>query len=491
MKQFQSLIGLLFGFLSISYGQGVSIQSGSHLVVNGNAAVVINDGSFINNGTFNSGAGSLYMKGSAPTTNSKIQASNISTFNHIVIDKTANGVQLDNSINVNGNLDMQGGTLDLNGQTLSFYFDGTILNETEDNRIWGDSGTIFKAGLLNMPSNVDLANMGLQISASQNLNVVYVRRIHGSQMINGSPSATRQYKVQYFVAGLSMDYQMKYFNAELNGINEDYLQSWQYQTDWKQQVANAIDTTTNIVQVNGLTEKDTLWALSAGMLQLSPKTLLSGAYDTGGAMKDDLRTASVIPTTEPYTALGYTMVNCPCDSTTQAVLDVTGTDAIVDWVLVELRLKTNRDSILQSVTGLLQKDGDVVDVDGLSPLKIPNLATDSFYIAVKHRNHLGIITSAFQAMSPVASTYDFTTSLSNTQGGTTGVKDLGDGFYAMYSGDVDRNGQVQNTDASLLILKLGTSGYLPEDLDMNSQVQNTDLTNKLRPHLGTGVQFNN
>ncbi len=412
MKPLSLTFGLLCLFISLLSGQGLTIEDGSHLVVSGDAAIVVNDGSFINDGTYNSGGGSLYMKGSAPTTNSKIKASNVSNFNHVVIDKTANGVQLENSISVYGNMDMQSGTLDLNGNTLSLYFDGIILNETEDNRIWGDSGTIFKADLLNQPTNADIGNLGLQISSGQNLNVVYVRRHHGSQLINGTPSATRRYEVEYFVSGLTMDYNMKYFDAELNGIDEAYLQSWRYANGWQQRNADAIDTMANLVQITGASEVDTLWAFAPGKLELAAKVLLEGNYASGGLMTDNLRSKGLIPVTEPYTGLGYAHVGSGGETIDPAVLTVTGDNAIVDWLFLEVRNNTDSTTVAQTMVGLLQKDGDIVGLDGVSPLQIPNLSVGDYYLAIRHRNHLAIRSANKLALSPTVNNYDFSSSLS-------------------------------------------------------------------------------
>jgi hypothetical protein len=66
---------------------------------------------------------------------------------------------------------------------------------------------------------------------------------------------------------------------------------------------------------------------------------------------------------------------------------------------------------------------------------------------------------------------------------------MGENVYAMFSGDFDSNGQVQNSDASDVILLLGSSGYSPADMDMNGQVQNTDINNIITPNTGNGEQF--
>ncbi|MBK9629235.1 MAG: hypothetical protein IPO56_16475 [Flavobacteriales bacterium] len=75
---------------------------------------------------------------------------------------------------------------------------------------------------------------------------------------------------------------------------------------------------------------------------VSAKVFLQGAYDTNtGLMRDDLRSAGLIPLQEPYTALGYEMNGIPMaggDVIDPSVLEVTGPDAIVDWVILELRV---------------------------------------------------------------------------------------------------------------------------------------------------------
>ena len=55
---------ILFLSLNGLKGQGLLINTGSHLVANRNVSIVINDGNFTNNGGFNSGGtGTVYMKG--------------------------------------------------------------------------------------------------------------------------------------------------------------------------------------------------------------------------------------------------------------------------------------------------------------------------------------------------------------------------------------------------------------------------------------------
>ncbi len=118
---------------------------------------------------------------------------------------------------------------------------------------------------------------------------------------------------------------------------------------------------------------------------------LEGPYNiVQNLMNDDLRQKGYIPLVEPYSAATIFQHNGN-EETTQAVLNQTGVNAIVDWVLVELRSKTNSSQVLASRAALIQRDGDVVDVDGISAVSFP-LSADEYYVALRHRNHLGVMT---------------------------------------------------------------------------------------------------
>jgi len=124
------------------------------------------------------------------------------------------------------------------------------------------------------------------------------------------------------------------------------------------------------------------------------RTALAGALPSGTLMNDQLRTAGLVPTTEPYTGLGYSYVGTPSgQSIHTSLLGTTGNDAVVDWVVVEFRSADDPANILHSRPALLQRDGDVVDIDGTDIINSP-LAPASYHVAVRHRNHLGVMTAS-------------------------------------------------------------------------------------------------
>ncbi len=217
-------------------------------------------------------------------------------------------------------------------------------------------------------------------------------------------------------------------------------------------------------------------------IKLSPVVFLQGPLVTSGTaiMDDSLRSSDLIPTTSPYADA------ITCES---SVFNVSGSDAIVDWVWVTLRDKNDYKTILSSQSALLQADGDIVDTDGTSELVI-DLPIDSYYIAVNHRNHLGIMSATTYALNTTGVTMvNLSNSLSSIYGTANSVIDMGNGIYAMISGDFDENGQIQNTDANSVIQLLGVSGYYKADVNMNGQVQNSDVNNLVKPNIGKGEQF--
>ncbi|MEM9931473.1 MAG: hypothetical protein AAF840_16810, partial [Bacteroidota bacterium] len=119
--------------------------------------------------------------------------------------------------------------------------------------------------------------------------------------------------------------------------------------------------------------------------QLSIKAFLSGPFDpTTGLMRDDLRALGLVPIVDPYG--NFSVV------ATSAVLEVTGPDAIVDWVQLELRNAADPTQIEHVKSVLLQRDGDVVDWDGVSPVTFVGVPAGNYHVAIKHRNHLAMMT---------------------------------------------------------------------------------------------------
>ncbi len=229
---------------------------------------------------------------------------------------------------------------------------------------------------------------------------------------------------------------------------------------------------------------------------VSARAMLEGPYSsTTGLMNDALRSLGTFPLTDPYPGLGYTHVGGGNDAAIDpAVLTTAGNDAIVDWVLLELRDANTPATVVSSRSALIQRDGDVVEPDGVSPVSFP-MPTGSYHLAVRHRNHLGCMTAGQLALSPTSTTVDLTT-LATPTFGTNARKASGGAFdrQLLWAGDVSYNGQVKyaggGNDRDPILVRIGgnvptntVNGYFPEDVNLNGQVKYAGSANDRDPIL--------
>ncbi len=121
-------------------------------------------------------------------------------------------------------------------------------------------------------------------------------------------------------------------------------------------------------------------------IRVAPKVFLQGAFNTTDM---NLGLGTMMPSMEPYTGLGYTHVGGGGETVSLSVINSSN---VIDWVVVELRDKNNPATVLATRSALLLQDGSVVNhLDGTSAVEIP-VAADDYYIAIRHRNHLGVMT---------------------------------------------------------------------------------------------------
>jgi len=220
-------------------------------------------------------------------------------------------------------------------------------------------------------------------------------------------------------------------------------------------------------------------------VDLGLKVFLEGpatSQSTPGLMNDNLRITGAIPTTSPYADA----ISCE-----PSVFNVVGADAMVDWIWLELRDENDSNIILSNRSALLQRDGDVVESDGITPIGF-NVPAGNYFISIAHRNHLGILSAQPVSLSfSNTPNLDFTNDIGAVFGGNNAIATLPNGDLALYSGDFDGDGQIQNSDRLIVESLRGVSGYSNADIDGNGEVQNTDINISLIPNLGKGVQFMN
>ncbi|OPX61174.1 MAG: hypothetical protein A4E25_00036 [Methanobacterium sp. PtaB.Bin024] len=178
------------------------------------------------------------------------------------------------------------------------------------------------------------------------------------------------------------------------------------------------------------------------------------------------------------TAYGYTAI---------AVAGIPNSD-IVDWVLVELRTGTASNTKAAERAAFLKSDGTIVDTDGTSPVTFSGLSVGNYYVVVRHRNHLAIMTATTIPLSSSSSLYNFTTAQSQAYG-TDAMKVLSGGTYGMNTGDGNQDGFVTSTDFNVFNPKFtsAASGYEYPDWNLDGFVTSTDF-NFFNPNFTTAKQ---
>lgn len=184
-------------------------------------------------------------------------------------------------------------------------------------------------------------------------------------------------------------------------------------------------------------------AVACPGLAIKAKTVLHGALlgSNSSLMRDDLRKNGLIPIQEPYTGLiGFEHVGTSGGETIkEGLLDIEGPDAIVDWVLLELRSRIDKDIVAATAVGLVQRDGDIISNKGDSLIVFPSAISNKYYISVNHRNHICMSSATtYELSKDTVPVIDFT----KTE--TTGIEQgtILENQNTMWSGDLNQDNRV-------------------------------------------------
>ncbi len=243
--------------------------------------------------------------------------------------------------------------------------------------------------------------------------------------------------------------------------------------------------------------------ISLDFMRFYAKVALEGAFKLDLAnnliMKKDLADSSRIPITPPPVYPYILDPNRAFISNTQFPADA------VDWVVLEYRNDDfNPDPNKRYFkTCILKQDGSLVDVDGITPVTLSKSSTQgldttgatSYYVAIRHRNHLTIMSESPLTLSrdQISAVYDFTNA-SFVSGGTNSVKPMGrdlDGnlIFAAYGGNlvspnVTRNevlngilgiDEINSLDYEPLWDFTDFEGYIDADFEMSGYVNSKDF----------------
>ncbi len=164
-----------------------------------------------------------------------------------------------------------------------------------------------------------------------------------------------------------------------------------------------------------------------------------------------------------YAAVGGNIMNPVLANQTGS-----GFFANVEEIQVELHHPTTL-ALVSSVTGTLYTDGNI-------QVGFPATTPGQYYIVVKGNNFIETWSATPQTLGAVPLSYDFTSAASQAFGNN--MKEVRPGVWAFYSGDINQDGNVDNSDYTLWETDSNNFAFGPFATDLNGDgnVDNSDYT---------------
>jgi len=216
--------------------------------------------------------------------------------------------------------------------------------------------------------------------------------------------------------------------------------------------------------IQGITSQDGQIIIGFGHAYASASCYLQGAFSAGGM------TASLneyLPLSSPYPLDPIQVSNMPAD--------------VVDWVLAELRVSPTGTALLSQAMWL-HTDGSLTSPEKPFMLFMDTAAQD-YFLAIKHRNHLPLISSVPVSFvnSGTPNTLDLS-ELPNIYDPAT-VTELSSGRFAMKAGEANGDGVINHSDRNQhWRMQAGRQGYLSADFNLDGKVFPDDLNAFWRPN---------
>jgi len=222
-----------------------------------------------------------------------------------------------------------------------------------------------------------------------------------------------------------------YFN--LNSTNNSYLWTPGLQTTASIDVNEEGVYSVNLIDTNGCNSSASVQVNDTCINSVNVKVFIEGFYLGNGVMNSTL----------------------------------VGQPTLCDSITIELHDATFPYSMEHATKS-------VIDIYGGGKFKFPLVTPGQYFIVIKHRNALETWSSNAVEITSYTSSYDFTDAGSKSYGNN--VKDLQDGSFGIYSGDVNQDGAIDSTDFDLIENFTGNfiSGYSVYDLTGDNLLESAD-----------------
>ncbi len=221
--------------------------------------------------------------------------------------------------------------------------------------------------------------------------------------------------------------------------------------------------------------------------RVATRIFLEGAYrSASGTMSTALLQQDRLPLTQPYQGAPF---NYDGDEAVNAV-----PAGVVDWVLLELRSELPDFTLVAQRAAFVTAQGNVVDLDGSSAVSFENLPGGTYYLVVRHRNHLAVMSATALNFQPGATVnYDFTDAMGRAYSeGADPMKELAPGVYGLIAGDGDASGVVDVLDRENVWLPQNGTAYSYQkygDFNLDGGIDALELNGYWIPNQGRVAQL--
>ena len=364
------------------------------------------------------------------------------------------GIVFSNAAQVNGNLTLTTGLVDIGNTNFTFGSSSLVLGTTSTtnmiiatttgqvNKLWASTGTFtFPVGENGLTASY------LPVSLSINSGVFAPGAVTGINVVNtmyNDPAITGAYLNRYWnisqtgISSFNSDFVLQYLASDVTGT-ESKISTLRV-TPLPITTFGVVNTSTHQLSANGLTSFGTFTGgISQDKTLNLSSIMLEGLYNGGGTMR------------QAQDAVGN---KWPA--------------GVADHITVELHDATSYATIIYSVTDV------PLSTTGTATLIVPGTYSGSYYISIKHRNSLETTTST--AVSFAAGIVNQSYALpANVFGGN--LVQMIDLSYAIYGGDVNHDGIIDGGDFAPVdnLVSLFSSGYLPEDVNGDGLIDGSDF----------------
>lgn len=166
-------------------------------------------------------------------------------------------------------------------------------------------------------------------------------------------------------------------------------------------------------------------------VEVQARAFLEGPYKNNGTMQDILGFTFAMQLAQPYDVAPWNY------NGTESTVIVPA--AAVDWVLVEIRNGIGGTNLVASQAAFIDTDGYITQTNGIRGVSFSSFAPGNYYVCIRHRSHLDVMSANMVSLPNASNPYDFTTAQSQSFGNTMGLSL--DGKFYLFAGDANGDGE--------------------------------------------------